>query len=294
MRNPLTDLEHDKWGLKTIFHVLMGIVILVAGNVLASLPVDLYFSITKAQPSMFAAVIRPLLNIAVLLILTLFYILKILKLPLRDFRICKPQNLIAWFLCAIALPLAVSCFFILFTPGTFASSALDHDRVIQLILRAILGTCLTAGITEELIFRGFILHLLEMRWGKTIAVFVPSVLFGLLHIFNMDAPDVIDILMLVIAGTGVGIMFSLITIHGSSIWSSAIVHGIWNLIIIGGILEIGVKPYSSIFTYTLESKSNLLTGGAFGIESSLPAVIGYGVVIMILLILNRKKCPDIF
>lgn len=289
MGNSLADLEHDRWGLKTIFHVLMGIVILIAGNILASLPVDLFFSITKVQPSVLVAVIRPLLTTAVLLILTIFYILKILKLPLCDFRICRSQNIIPWLLCAIVLPLAVSCFFILFTPGTFGFSELNRDQTIQLILKAVFGTCLTAGITEELIFRGLIMHILELRWGKAIAVFVPSVLFGLLHIFNMEAPNAIDILMLVIAGTGVGIMFSLIAIHSSSIWSSAVVHGIWNLIIIGGILEISVEPLLSIFTYRLESKSNLLTGGAFGIESSLPAVIGYGIVIFIILTLNSKN-----
>lgn len=292
MHNSLADLEHDRWGLKTMFHVLMAVVILVAGNILASLPVDLFFSITKAQPSILVAAIRPLLTIIVTLIIAIFYIRKILKMPLHNFRICKPKNIIPWVLCAVALPLGVSCFFILFTPGVFALSELNNEETIRIILNAVFGTCLAAGITEELIFRGLIMHVLELRWGKAIAVFAPSVLFGLLHIFNMEAPNVIDILMLVIAGTGVGIMFSLIAIQSSSIWANAIVHGIWNLIIIGSILEISVGPYSSIFTYTLKSKSTLITGGAFGIESSLPAVIGYGIVIFIILVLNRKKQAD--
>lgn len=290
MQNSLADLEHDIWGLKTIFHVLMGVVILVVGNILASLPVDLFFSITKMEPSILVVVtIRALLEIIVLLLLVSFYILKILKLPLHDFRICRPKNIITWLLCAVALPVAVSSFFILFTPGIFSLSELNSEQTIEIIWKAIFRTCLVAGITEEFIFRGLIMHILELRWGKAIAVLTPSVLFGLLHIFNMESPNAIDILMLVIAGTAVGIMFSLITIQSSSIWSSAVVHGIWNLIIIGGILEINVIPQSAIFTYTLKLKSNLLTGGAFGIESSLPAIIGYCIVIFIIFTLNKKS-----
>ncbi|MBT9778036.1 CPBP family intramembrane metalloprotease [Clostridium sp. MCC353] len=292
MRNSLVDLEHDRRGLKTIFHVLMGIVIWFAGNILASLPVDLFFSIVKMEPSILAVVaIRALLTIIVLISLTIFYILKILKLPLHDFRIRKPKNIITWFLCAVVLPVAVSSFFILFTPGIFHVSELNNEQIIEIIWNAIFRTCLVAGITEELIFRGLIMHILELRWGKAIAVLAPSVLFGLLHIFNMKAPNAIDILILVIAGTAVGIMFSLITIQSSSIWSSAVVHGIWNLVIIGGILEISVNPRSAIFTYALKSKSYLLTGGAFGIESSLPAIIGYSVVILIIFTLNKNNPP---
>ena len=99
----------------------------------------------------------------------------------------------------------------------------------------------------------------------------------------MESPNIVDIIVLVIAGTAVGIMFSLIAMESGSIWASAIVHGLWNLVIIGGILEISAEPLSSIFTYTLTSRSTLLTGGAFGIESSLPSIVGYGIVICVAL-----------
>lgn len=46
-------------------------------------------------------------------------------------------------------------------------------------------------------------------WGKVAAAVVPSVIFGLLHIINVDV-NLRDIILLLIAGTSVGIMFSLI------------------------------------------------------------------------------------
>ena len=265
---------------------------LFAGNILALLPVDLFYTVTKSEPSRLLVIIRPLLETVVLSLLVWLYVNKVLKKPLRDFRICKPRNIVIWTLCGLALPVAVSAFFILFTQGTFTASGFDTAQNIRIILRAVFSSCLVAGITEELIFRGLIMRLLENRWNKAVAVVVPSVCFGLLHILNIEAPNVSDIIILVIAGTAVGIMFSLIAIESGSIWASAFVHGVWNLVIIGGILEIGAEPSSSIFTYTLASRSALLTGGAFGIESSLPSIVGYFVVICLALILLRNTSRE--
>lgn len=288
--------QQDKYGLKTIGHALMGIVVLVAGNILASLPVDLLFTIVtldSATLSIAIIVIRSLLNIIVPLALLYLYInkvlKKVLKLPLNEFRIGKPENILLWSICALALPLAVSGFFVFFTPGTFATSDFATERVIRYIVRAFFDTCLVAGITEEVIFRGFIMRLLEKRWNIKVAMIVPSVIFGLLHITSMDSPTVIDVLVLLVAGTGVGIMFSMIAYQSGSIWASALVHGVWNFIIIGGILEIRAEPFTSIFSYTLASKSTLLTGGEFGIESSMPAIVGYAVIALIAWLLHRRS-----
>lgn len=85
--------------------------------------------------------------------------------------------------------------------------------------------------------------------------------------------------LVLVAGTMVGVMFSLITFATKSIWNSAIVHAIWNIIIIGGILWTGTEfDEYSLYSYVLDSKSFLLTGGAFGIESSVVAVVGYIIV----------------
>lgn len=289
MKTRLSDLENDRYGLKTIFHALMGIVVLFVGNILASLPVDLFYAVTKYDASVFTMLIRYALQLVTIPLLVCLYISKILKLPLQDFRICKQKNIGIWILCAIALPLAISCFYIFFIPGSFSASGFGIAKNVRYIVRAVFSTCLIAGITEELIFRGLIMRLLEKRWNKVIAVVIPSVLFGLLHISNMEAPNVIDIAILVIAGTAVGVMFSLIAIQSGSILASATVHGIWNLVIIGRILEISAEPFPAIFTYKLRSTSTLLTGGAFGIEASLPAIVGYCIIILVSILLLRNK-----
>lgn len=75
-------------------------------------------------------------------------------------------------------------------------------------------------------------------------------------------------------------------------WNSGIVHAAWNVVIIGGGLAIGEKidPYS-VMTYVLDSKSFAITGGEFGIESSVISLIGYIIVVGIacMMITSRKK-----
>ncbi|MEG2406603.1 MAG: CPBP family intramembrane glutamate endopeptidase, partial [Clostridiales bacterium] len=85
-----------------------------------------------------------------------------------------------------------------------------------------------------------------------------------------------------VAGTLAGVMFSLITIETKSIWNSAFVHALWNIVMIGGVLSIGnaVDEYS-IYTYVIGSKSFMITGGDFGIESSVISVIAYAIVSLI-------------
>lgn len=51
--------------------------------------------------------------------------------------------------------------------------------------------------------------------------------------------DVMSMLQLLVSGSLVGILFSLIAIESGSIWNSALVHGIWNMVMAGGILHIG-------------------------------------------------------
>jgi hypothetical protein len=82
----------------------------------------------------------------------------------------------------------------------------------------------------------------------------------------------------------------MIAIESGSVWNSGIVHAIWNIIICGGGLAIGQKPDEySVVTYVLESKSFVLTGGEFGIESSIISLCGYGIVILVAIYLIKNK-----
>lgn len=99
--------------------------------------------------------------------------------------------------------------------------------------------------------------------------------YGLSHIIGADL-DTLSIIQLIVAGSLVGILFSLVTLESGNIWNSALMHAVWNTILVGGILHIGTSRNDLfIFNYTLDSRSFLVTGGDFGVEASVFAVIGY-------------------
>ena len=177
----------------------------------------------------------------------------------------------------------------LLLPGTFISSEMDSRQILTVLGAGIAFTGLAAGFVEEMVFRGIILNILKDKWNTKTAVLVPSLLFGLVHIIGMDF-SLVSCLLVLVAGTMAGIMFSLIELESNSIWNSGIVHSLWNIMIIGGGLSISeAMDTYAIITYVPESKNFLLTGGEFGIEASVIAVAGYAIVSLAAFLLIKKK-----
>ena len=263
---------------KAILAIFLGIVLLVFAQVISSVAYAL-----PLQAGV-KAVIFGVFYVAISYNLIKLCCKNILHISLKECHINKPKINIRWLICAILLPVVVSAI-LLCTSGELVKNNMDTAHLVNIVVSAIFSAGLGAGVVEEMVFRGLIMKALEKRWGKMISIIIPSVIFGILHSVGTNM-GIIDIFLLFVAGTSVGIMFSLIVYESGSIWSSAIVHGIWNVIIIGGILDINVSyNENAIFSYKLLSKSFILTGGAFGVEASIVAVFGYITVIVFTLFL---------
>lgn len=199
---------------------------------------------------------------------------KFLKFSMAEMRIPKFRIKAFWLLAAILMPILVLLISIL-SGGKWQSNTFDTETVLATITSAAAFYGLAAGIVEEIVFRGVIMGCLEKRFGKVIAVIVPSVLFGALHMIGSSL-DIISIVQLLIAGSIVGILFSLVAIESNSIWNNAVIHSIWNMAIVGGILHIGSSADSdSMYNFVLDHKSFLLSGGDFGIEASIISIAIY-------------------
>lgn len=132
------------------------------------------------------------------------------------------------------------------------------------------------------------------KWNRKVAVIVPSVLFGMVHILGMDF-SIGSCLQVLVAGTMAGIMFSMIAIESGSVWNSGIVHAIWNIVMIGGGLAIGQKADQfSVMTYVLDAKSFAVTGGEFGMEASVISLVGYIIVTGVAFFGNKELCDIIY
>lgn len=210
-------------------------------------------------------------------IMVRLYCTKYLKEELAAFCIPKCRIRLKWAVAAVLLPVLVSAVY-LCLPGSFVNNTLDTGTKLAFVTRGMFMAGLGAGVVEELLFRGLLMNAVIKKYGRAAGVLAPSVLFASLHIIGMNF-SLLSCIQVMVAGTMVGVMFSLIALEGRSIWNSAVVHGVWNMIIIGGGLTIGteINEYA-ISSYVLETKAFLLTGGEFGIESSVIAIVGYLVV----------------
>ena len=272
---------------KMILSIILSILVLVVAQVLAQILGSVLVLIKI--PAFIANAAAGILYIVIAYFLLKLMCKKILKGNMSEYNIPAFKIEIKWVIAAILLPITVILFYILFVPGSFEQNVLDMTSKLNLLSAGIFFTGFGAGIVEEMVFRGILMGAIEKRFNKTVAIIVPSVLFGLVHILGMGF-DLLSCTLVIVAGTMVGVMFSLIASSTKSVWNSAIVHAVWNIVIIGGILWTGTEfDESSLFSYVLESKSFLLTGGEFGIESSIVAVVGYVVVCGIAWLGSKKK-----
>ncbi|MBR5799437.1 MAG: CPBP family intramembrane metalloprotease [Lachnospiraceae bacterium] len=272
---------------KMIISIILSILTLVASQVLAQLLGSIL--VLLKIPSFIANIVAGISYVALTYLFLKLLCKKYLKADMREYKIPGIKIELKWGIIAFLLPLLVTAFYLLFVPGSFRQNPLNMNAKLDLISAGIFFSGLGAGIVEEMVFRGIMMSAIEKRFNRKVAIIVPSVLFGLVHILGMGF-NLLSCVLVLVAGTMVGIMFSLIASETGSIWNSAIVHAIWNMIIIGGFLWVGAKfDKYSLFSYVLDTKSFLLTGGEFGIESSIVAVIGYSLVCLFVVLSKKKK-----
>lgn len=244
--------------------------------------------------SIVSSVISAILYVAAALIFINLISKKVLKTSLSGCRITFPVSVRPiWAVSSAVMPLLV-ILMVTQTSGRWVMTDMNMGELIYTVTDAVLLYGIAVGIVEEITFRGIIMTALEKRWNKGIAVLVPSVIFALSHVIGADL-DLPSILQLLIAGSLTGILFSLVTLESRSIWNSALMHAVWNILLVGGIFYIGTEKNDLyIFNYVLTSRDFLVTGGDFGVEASAFAVAGYGIFILaaVLMMRGRRREED--
>lgn len=213
------------------------------------------------------------------------FLRKIMKQEPEQFHIPKFSISAKWVLLAFAMPLLVLGIAMI-AGGHWEIQYKNFEKIPELLTGGIFFFGIGGGISEELIFRGLIMGSLEQKFSKRTAVLLPSIFFGALHLVGTSM-DLLSIIQLLAAGSIVGILFSVIVCKTGSVWNSACVHGVWNTVIIGGILSIGNPPDgSAVFQWVLDSDRMWITGGDFGIEASALAILAY--LLFTLIALKQK------
>ena len=262
---------------KTLVNIAAYFLLFLAGDLANSIIFDRLFSLVKFQNASFYVILRMLGCTFVTAFLFWLYTNKALHLKMSDFKIT--WNIQGWgILLSTLLPAFVV---IVFLAIGKAETHMPAPSESVFIVIASMITALKSGVLEEMLFRGFIMTLLERRWNQYAAILAPSLLFGLAHIPSMEYFTIAGVLLLVISGTLVGVMFSLAAYKGNSISNGALMHAVWNFVMVTDILHITTAEgaYGNpICSVIIPSDNIWLTEGGFGVEASLIAVTGYALV----------------
>lgn len=137
------------------------------------------------------------------------------------------------------------------------------------LLLALVTTAIVPAITEELLFRGILFRWIEQFGGTWAALLITSALFGAGHIFNPNATPFSSFAIACEAGLLLGGAYMLTR----SLWFPVALHAAWNFTQ-GEIFDV---PVSGTEVHGLVQARlagpELLTGGAFGLEASIIALV---------------------
>ncbi|HYF30818.1 MAG TPA: type II CAAX endopeptidase family protein [Chitinophagaceae bacterium] len=138
------------------------------------------------------------------------------------------------------------------------------------------------AISEEAVFRGYILHNLMQSLNKWIALAITSLLFALFHAFNPNI-DALALVNIFLSGFVMGLNY----VYTGNLWFAIMFHFSWNFFL-GPILgfEVSGVPLASLLEQEVEGP-RWLTGGEFGLEGS--AMDGLLSIITFLLLYQPMK-----
>jgi membrane protease YdiL (CAAX protease family) len=132
------------------------------------------------------------------------------------------------------------------------------------------GSMASVAVTEELLFRGVVHRVLEERTGSIVAIAVSSLIFGLTHLLNGNATLWGTLAIAVEGGALLAIAYTVTR----SLWLPTGLHFAWNFTESGvfGTAVSGADSEPGLLR-TVLSGPDMLTGGTFGPEASLFALL---------------------
>jgi uncharacterized protein len=149
-----------------------------------------------------------------------------------------------------------------------------------------IGMAISSGVFEELLFRGVLLRSVETWFGSWAALVVSSLVFGLVHLINPQGTVEGALFIAVEAGLLLAAAFMLTR----RLWLSMGFHVAWNYTqsaIFSSIVS-GNDATQGLIKATVKGP-DYLTGGSFGVESSLLALVLCTTTGIVMLVMAVKR-----
>ena len=138
---------------------------------------------------------------------------------------------------------------------------------------------------EEIIFRGVLFRMIDDRWNTAVALIVSALVFGAMHLPNQGATLWSAFAIAVEAGLLLGAAYK----FSGTLWLPIGIHGAWNYTQ-GNILGFAVSgnPVADKVFSPVITGPDWITGGVFGAEASVPAVV-VGLLVAAVLLCKCKR-----
>jgi membrane protease YdiL (CAAX protease family) len=143
----------------------------------------------------------------------------------------------------------------------------------------------TVAIIEEILVRGIIFRIVEEKLGSYISLTISSVLFGVFHLANPHGTLISGICI-----TTAGFMLGAAFIYSRNLWFPIALHFAWNFTQSGifGAITSGNEKTSSLLEAKIQGPE-FITGGEFGPEGSIQAIVFCALGTILLLALSQKQ-----
>lgn len=183
--------------------------------------------------------------------------------------------------------LYTACILILMILGIYK---IDGLNPVFYLLPAI-AVPLSSGIFEELLFRGVLFRIVEEWLGSWISLVASSLVFGLVHLMNPAA----TLMGAIFISVEAGILLAAAYMLTRRLWMSMGFHIAWNYTqsgVFSGIVS-GGDAHPGLIKPVIDGPM-LLTGGTFGVESSVIAFLlctATGVLLLIMAVRRGHIVP---
>jgi membrane protease YdiL (CAAX protease family) len=231
----LNNMTIDNSNKKTItIGIIVSIVLFFAALVVSKLLKDVL--LLSDEAALFSSRIAIWVALAVLFI----YVRQIEKQPLLLWE--EKKYAVGYYILSVITTLLVVVavlivFSIVWTLLGLKKDSNSLNKIIDIFRHnhfLVVLTCLTAGITEELVFRGYIMPRLQLLFNKTyLSIIISSVIFGLIHFGYGTALNVIGPFI-------IGLVFALHYYKYRNIKILIICHFLWDYVVI--LLKLNFQP----------------------------------------------------
>lgn len=182
----------------------------------------------------------------------------------------------------IGTGLIATCFLLLTLLGMYHVEGLNP---VSYMLPAV-AMALSAATFEELFFRGVVLKSIEDLAGSWVALVLASAIFGSTHLLNPEG-TIVGALYVGIEG---GLLLAAGYLLTRRLWLAIGMHMGWNYVqsaVFSGVVSGGVFD-EGLFKAKFEGP-DLLTGGSFGVESSILALVVCTTAGVVLAIMAQRR-----